>query len=203
MNERRLKQWLQASDVTATEPALPPLDADHLERLVTRRRIRRRGFTAATTAALAFALCATFPDQTQRRVASTPEIKNSATAGAETPSPDVKVLLRELEAMQREIDKRRAMVAALRQVDERERLQAELTVLQADAPPEVYLVRVRIRQVRDEAAATSLVYAHALATEFEEVELAEAEYRKIASRYPGTVWSSMAEQAIPSAADSF
>jgi hypothetical protein len=202
MNEQNLKQWLQASDSAAGEPMMPPLDEGHLQRLMAHRRVRRRGFAAmgVATAVAAIALWGASPDQTETRVASPPKTADIATTGAEARMADEEASRAELDSLQREIDERKALVAALREADELERLNRELAELEEQVPSSLMLAPIQVEQARSQAAAVSLQYANLLANEFREDELAAAEYTTIVSRYPGTAWSTAAEQAIQSAA---
>ena len=200
MNEQKLKEWLHASEAAAAEPVLPRLDAGYLERLAARRRARRHATAAAGVAAalVALTVLATSPNREDTSPGATRQIAERATRSERSHPVDVETLERQLDALERKIDERRELVAALRHADELDRLNGELAAAEEATRPSVEMTAVRLRQLRYEAAAASLFYANALASDFGETDLAAAEYRTIVWRYPATVWADSAQRFLSS-----
>jgi hypothetical protein len=195
MNEQNLKQWLQASDATASEPAVAPLDADHLERLIADRRTRLRVLVAAGAAsvAVAAALLTTLPDRARPTIALTTEGAKTAVPIEEPSALDLEASQARLAALEREVNERRLFVFQLRQAAELDQLNRELRELEASLPTSLD-VSIRLDEARNQAAAVSFAYANLLATDFGDDQRAADEYRSIVKLYPNTTWSKAAEQ---------
>jgi hypothetical protein len=203
MNEQDLKHLLTAADASLAERAMPRLDVTQLERLLARRRGRRGLATGVTMAALlAVVLLSAQPGRQEVKSNAMNTSPNAAAVAAANESR-VEIAREKLHLIRHEIQKRKAFVVALRQAEELARLNEELAELERTAPSSVELSPLRGRQVRSEAAAVSLLYADLLATEYGENELAAVEYRRIVSRYPGTTWSTAAEQSLSSTPHNF
>ncbi len=187
----RADRALRTSDARA-------LDVDRLEHLVTRRQVKRK--LARTGVAAMLLLVAVVGAVWQlSRPGEAPRVQRS-TDPPESANPaqgafDLAAARADLLRLRASVRQRTAMVAAMRRHRQSELLRDELAELeQSSLADDALRGRLAWQREVDRAAISSLMVAHRLALDSE--QLAVVEYRRVADRFPETIWSETASQAI-------
>ena len=188
MTEDPIRKLLQQADSLAgPAPAAPPDLAGRV-----RRSARRRRLAAATSISLLLVIAAVIAAVFVRREAADQSTHLTARPTDRTEEkPDVAKLQAEIDRLQREINMRRAIVAALL---EHEKQGEELKRLEAVAARGDPLDC--IRRETDRAAHTMVRHAYLLEQKLGRTDLALETYRHVAKLFPDSAWARVARERI-------
>jgi hypothetical protein len=181
LNDADIVRLLQTADA-ATLDDYKSIDAAGLCNAARRRRAKSRRTRVAGAALGAACVVALL-------TLSNPEISQpiaDSTASVDTADELGQVLA----ALDRDANQRRQVVLALRQSERLANRRAELESL-ASEPSAAYAVEESSR-----SAAISLQYAVLIEQQSRDVGQARHEYQRVAQRFPGTLWATVAAESL-------